>query len=412
MFDSGHKFLQNLALAALALSGFTVETRAEDKPQPVIEFLHVWRAPGEVDALRVYRDAMQERGVQWYDEAVTGNLMALQLEIYKKIAQGVPPSVTQWIGGETLGSLIKSDVFRKIPVTSTDLVSKMRPEVLEVVAEGENLLALPIGIHIQNYATYNQGVLDRFGLEVPETWDQLISYGPRLREEGIDLIVWGDDPFQRRQVFIAILASVLTPDQFDRVQDAKEPVHDLETSMARAIEIYLGLSEFNSQISAKKYWFNMSDIVASGGALGQILGDFQVPVIARQTEIACGLAPESSYQIWGFDSVGFINVDDEALRLGQAAFLDLLLDEQFNRDYVMQKGGLPVLIDVRPEELGPCHAESLRIWNAADTRMSTGDDAWRKRLGVLGEFSGDLGELKRNGPEKSAKTLIDLFSKL
>lgn len=381
--------------------------------RPVVEFLHVWRTRGEIEALSVYRDEMRARGVEWYDEAVTGNLVALQVELSQKIARGVAPSVVLWIGGETLPGLVEAGVLRRIRFDGSGAEDQIRPEVMKLISDQEDgLLAMPLGIHIQNFMIYNQDVMDRFSLDLPDSWEQFLSYGEILQENGIDLIGWSDQQWQRRQLFIGILASVLTPEQFSRLQGARREIDDLRPQMARAIEIFFALSKYNRLKSKESDWFDVTEAVGAGTILSQILGDFAAPVLEGRANITCALAPGSDYQVWGFDSVAFVNVTDEVYLAGQDVFAEVLLNPEVNKRYVKYKGGIPVLTGIAPEELAPCHADSLRRWEAGGARIPTGDDQWRKRLGLIGEFTSELGLLEAQGAEKSADVLIELLKQL
>ena len=374
--------------------------------------LHMWRASSEQAALAAFRTPITEQGVDWYDYATENNFQGIQTEFADRMSLNDPPSVVQWIVGEEMKRLANRKVFRSIPLDAT-LKERLHPEVLELVQIGDALAGLPVGIHTLNHAVYNESIAEKYDLGIPETWDELISYGDTLRAEGIYLIAASTEQWQQRKLFVSILSSRLTPEEFTRVMTPGTDLSDLRRKFVDAFRVLRDLKAYaNPDSEDARRWEDLSAMVAEGRAFAQILGDYIVPEFPDRAAIVCTGSPGSNFVVWGMDSFVLTASTDPALTAGQDLLIEIVLSPEIAATYVTRKGGVPVTNDVDASNLDPCAAAALATWENAERRIWTGGDVWRRRFSAMGGFAKRMWDMESFDPAAAARRLIDALGKI
>ena len=374
--------------------------------QPIIELLHVWSTENELAALGAFKEATVADGANWSDYSIGNNMVGLQAEFTERVAIGAPPNIVQWIVSTEMKVLVENGVFRLVEDKNQFYKENLLPEIYELIEMDGGLSGIPVGIHIQNHIAYNTDILERFNLRQAESWEQLIGYGDILAEKGIKLIAVSDYPWQLRTLFISILSSILTADEFQTFQTETLPLIQLRDKIEEALEIFFALKQYANTDGYNLHWQKATMIVDQGKALVQVLGDFIAPEFSHPN-IACDLSPQAKYPIWGVDSIALVKTDDKNLLAGQALLIEKINQPDVISKYINMKGGLPALTNIKTINMSNCASTVNEKWIAANQRVWIGGDHWLKRLAVLGEMLNQFWQNSSADAKSSSQRLVD-----
>lgn len=377
--------IQRVIALLLAATCPLYAAESNDSALPRVEALHMWQAQAEQEALNVIRTYIEEAGVLWKDTAVGGNMAGVDHAFNLSRSQGHPPSVVHWIVGDKIRRLINADVLVEIPDEDGFFKDHLIDEAYLAMRSRYGVYGVPLGIHIQNHMIYNATMLEENQLDVAQTWEQLVSYGPELASKDQYLISLSDQGWQLRKLFLSILSSVLTRTEFDAFVFGKRQISKLEAKLAVAIDILASLRQYSMPDYANKSWQTGTDDVRAGKALVQVLGDYIVSQLDAKDDVICTVTPDSNFIYWGMDSFVFVNTDDSQLLAGQKVFLDAVRSAQVMSQYTARKGGVPVYKGVQKSDLHPCMSAVLAQWEAQDEKLWLAGDAWIANFENLGE---------------------------
>jgi len=390
-------------LATLLASG---QTTADEVPR--VEMLHMWRTDSEQHALGAFRDPLIADGVDWYDYATDNNFQGIQTEFSNRLSLDDPPTAVQWIVGEEMRRLAGGDAIRRIPLTQ-EITNRLHPEVIELVEIDGELAGIPVGIHTQNHIVYNRRIAEKVGIEIPETWDDLIALGTTLSEKGVYLIAASNQEWQLRVLFNSILSSVLTADEFRLVMSPQTSVDHLVPKFKTAFTTFAQLKMFADPNDDDRSWEEVTEVVADGTAFAQILGDYIVPEFPDREAIVCKRSPGANFIIWGMDSFVLPETNDQSVRIGQDKLVKAILSPENSAEYISRKGGVPVTRDADLSRLGPCSLAVTESWDRIENRIWTGGDVWRHRFSAMAAVAKREWDNEQIDPEAAAKRLASVL---
>ena len=376
--------------------------------KPYVEMLHMWRTQSEQHALGAIRDPLIARGVDWYDYATENNFQGVQTEFSKRLSLDAPPTVVQWIVGEEMIRLAQSGAIRKIPIDQS-MKDRLYPEVLELVRHEDSLAGIPVGIHTQNHIVFNAKIAAQYDLEIPNTWDALISYGEQFASHDISLIAASNQQWQIRVLFNAILSSYLEPQEFMQVMSPKTNVDHLIPQFEKAFSVLADLKRFSNADDDDKPWEEVSRKVVEGQAFAQVLGDYIVPEYPDRSAIVCSRSPEARFIIWGMDSFVLTNTDDPDALAGQDMLVETILSPEVAAEYISRKGGVPVTNDADISRLDNCSAGIAENWANTSARIWTGGDVWRGRFSALATVAKREWDNEKIEPQAAARRLSSVL---
>lgn len=392
----------------LAILVSTTSLQAYAQEKPYVEMLHMWRTQSEQYALGAIRDPLIARGVDWYDYATENNFQGVQTEFSKRLSLDAPPTAVQWIVGEEMIRLAQSGAIRKIPIDQA-MKDRLHPEVLELVRYEDSLAGIPVGIHTQNHIVFNAKIAADLGLEIPQTWAELISYGETLASHNINLIAASNEQWQIRVLFNAILSSYLDPDEFMEVMSPKTSVEHLIPKFEKAFGVLAELKRYANTDDADKPWEEVSRKVVEGQAFAQVLGDYIVPEYPDRSAIVCSRSPEARFIIWGMDSFVLTRTEDPDALAGQDMLVETILSPEVAAEYIARKGGVPVTRDADISRLDRCSAGIAENWANTAARIWTGGDVWRGRFSALATVAKREWDNEEIEPQAAARRLSSVL---
>ncbi|WP_185962242.1 extracellular solute-binding protein [Palleronia caenipelagi] len=350
-------------LANVCLMVMPAAVRADETTGTArIELLHLWRTPGEQAALHVFRDALSDPSMAWFDTPVQGGATGVRKQLSDLLAAEAQPNIIQWIPSEELNQLFDLGVFRTVDTVDEDFADKLLPEIREVAETDGVLRVLPVGIHTYDFMAYNRQLFERLGIELPTSWESYLALGPLLAESGVPLLSVSDENWQLTAMYRTLMISEFSKEEVLSMARGEADLETYRNRFETTFEILFELRRFAAPDREDLRWEETVARVERGEALSILLGDYIVAAFDDPDKLICARSPQSSYIPWGFDSFVFTHVDDPVLLQGQTRFAKAASDIDNIVNYVMHKGGLPVISGVTPDQLDRCNADTLVAW--------------------------------------------------
>ena len=345
--------------------------------------LHLWRTQSEQRAVEVLRKQAIAHGAEWREIAVSG-FPAVKEEFAKRTAIGHPPNVANWPLGRELNAMAANGLTRRITDEYAFFASQLTPEAFNLIATDNGLSGIPLGYHIQNHVAYNQDLLTKYGLQRPKTWSELISYGPRLKADGIYLISNSDEPWQIRNLFMSVISSLVSDDDIRHLLVGDRSIEGMRANIFATIDILRKLREYAEPDSRGRKWEEAVRSVEQQRSLSVALGDYIIPEFNKATNITCDLAPGANYILWGADTLTFPVTQDPRLIAGQDLLVKLLANRDTLLEFSRWKGSISAVKNASTEGMHPCTAYLHGRWDTVAAKALADADSWNRRLAALG----------------------------
>lgn len=373
------------------LLAFTSIPLLADTPKPEVELAHFWVSRGERAALQELQTAIEQRGGSFTNIEVE-NYDKLRALIVERLSLGYPPAITQWLGGDDMKSLHEMHAIKPLPSTwqEQSVANLLFPEVLEAIYSNNHITGIPIGIHIQNMAFYNAEIYNSLKLPLPKTWPEFLEQAKIIKQAGYTPLALANEPWHLRLAFNPLLIEKLGNSGFQEFYNEELPIAKWREGLLEAFDIFLKLKPYVDPKYANYKWNESALLVINHQAAMNIMGDFAKGEFVAEGKLAdkdflCAIAPGSGeIMIYGLDS--FITLDNKTadLQAGQKLLFDIALDPEFQLNFNIKKGGIPILKNIDSSRLDACAHQQYQIWsNSKENIFHLPDARSRLRLTFL-----------------------------
>ena len=343
------------------------------RAEGVVEGIHHWVSESEVGALKVLTDNLATKGFTWQDSAVGGLSGANATQALRtRLAAGNPPATMQLLGYEGV-EWEKEGALRSL----NDLYAKngweaaIAPAILPFVKAGDDYFSVPINMHRQNWLWVNKALFDKYGIAEPKSWDELITAGKKLKENGVTAFALSDESWQILEVFEAILTDQNGTDFYKKAVMDLDPAALSGPEMLKAFDTLREVRGLVDDGFTGRDWAVATGMVASGQAAMQIMGDW-----AKGEFLAKGMKPGVDFLCFPtpaavpnfkfvIDTFGTFKIDDANITAGQDAWVETVMDPENQKQFNMIKGSIPARIDVPVDGFDDCAKRSFADRDAA-----------------------------------------------
>ncbi len=354
--------MKNLRTALLA-TAIAIVLPAAVQAQDA-EVLHWWTSGGESAAVKVFADGYNNEGGNWIDTAIAGGQAARNAGV-NRIVGGNPPTVMQFNTGGQFVELVSNGLLRDLESVAEE--NKWRDVLPDAITEAASrdgkFYAVPVNIHGQNWLFTNLKVLADAGVEPPQSFEELIAAGPKLRESGVIPLAHGGQNWQDNILFDAVLLEEGGPELMKAIYG------DVDTEAARgedfrkAAEVFAQMRDLIDEGSPGRSWNEATNMVLTGKAAAQVMGDW-----AKGEFIAAGLTPGEDYgctimpggYMMGGDVFVFPKTDDAGAQAAQDKMAALMLSPEVQVAFNEKKGSVPVRLDLDVSSMDSCAQAGMK----------------------------------------------------
>jgi glucose/mannose transport system substrate-binding protein len=341
--------------------------------EPQAEVLHWWTSGGEAKSVAVLQEEFASKGGQWTDMPVAGGGGdAAMTALRARVLSGNAPTAVQ-LKGPAIQEWYEEGVLADIsPVAEAQGWADVLPASIagHMKCEG-TWCAAPVNVHRVDWIWANADVLEANGIEMPSTWDEFNAAAEKLQAAGIIPLAHGGQAWQDATVFEAVALGILGADGF------RKAFVDLDMDTLKSDEMKAVFDQMRTMRGyvddnfSGRDWNLATAMVMNGEAAFQIMGDwakgeFMAAGKAPGEDFLCASVPGDGF-LYNVDSFAMFDVDGDDKKAGQELLAELIVGQNFQKVFNLNKGSIPARIDVSLEEFDSCaHLSAKDMGESSD----------------------------------------------
>lgn len=328
--------------------------------EPQVEVLHWWTSGGEARAVGVLQEEFAANGGTWTDMPVAGGGGdAAMTALRARVLAGNAPTAVQ-LKGPAIQEWYEEGVLADISaVAEGNNWDDLLPEAIAGHMQCDGTwCAAPVNVHRVDWIWANAAILEEHGIELPTTWEEFNAAAQRLQEAGITPLAHGGQAWQDATVFETVVLGIGGPDFYrSALVDLNEEALRSDT-MVQVFDQMRVLRGFVDENFSGRDWNLATAMVMNGEAAFQIMGDWakgeflaggQIP----GEDFLCVSTPGDGY-LYNVDSFAMFEVDGEDRIAGQMLLAELIMGQNFQSVFNLNKGSIPARIDVPLDDFDSC----------------------------------------------------------
>ncbi len=338
------------AVATISIAATSVPALATD-PLPA-ELINVWTGAGERPLLKVLADHYEAAGGKFINTPTpTGNnVMAMTVN---RIVGGNPPTASQFAFSNIFTDLLAKGQLADIDdVAKAEGWAKVLPkEILDGISFNGKVYLAPVDITSMNRLYYNIPVLKKAGVDKPPTEinEEFFAALDKLKASGVIPLALGGNAQQYRWTWDAVMSAVGGKEQWLAVYVRRDPKAMKNDTQRKAFETFRRLRNYVDKGSSGRAWQPTTNLVISGQAGMQILGDWGKAEFAAAgkkpgVDFGCGL-PGGLFVLTG-DVIAFPKQKGGDAEKAQKLFAKVAMSQAVQLDLNLKHGSIPPRTDV------------------------------------------------------------------
>ncbi|MFC6641080.1 MULTISPECIES: ABC transporter substrate-binding protein [Sulfitobacter] len=359
-----------------AVSALSMIVATSAVAEPTAEVLHYWTSGGEAKSVAVLQKEFADKGGSWTDMPVAGGGGdAAMTALRARVLSGNAPTAVQ-LKGPAIQEWYEEGVLADISdVAEANDWDAVLPASIagHMKCEG-TWCAAPVNVHRVDWIWANAEVLSANGIEMPTTWEEFNAAAEKLQEAGIIPLAHGGQAWQDATVFEAVALGILGPEGYRKAfveLDKETLTSDAMIAVFDQMRIMRGFVDSNF---SGRDWNLATSMVMNGEAAFQIMGDwakgeFMAAGKVPGEDFLCASAPGEGF-LYNVDSFAMFDVDGEDKKAGQQLLAELVVGQNFQKVFNLNKGSIPARTDVALDEFDDCARLS-----ADDMQASSDGDA-------------------------------------
>ena len=348
-----------LCAAGLMVAGVQVANAAEQ-----LEVLHWWTSGGESKAVGVLKADMDKQGYQWKDFAVAGGAGAAAMTALKtQVISGNAPSAAQ-IKGPLIKQWADEGVLTNVDASAKDWSKNLPPAIDALMKYKGHYVAAPFSVHRVNWLWLNADALKKVGATAPTTWPEFFALADKLKAAGYIPVADGGQPWQDLSIWETVVLSQGAPFYKKALVDL-DPATLTSPQMANVFDTVRHIESYFDAGRSGRDWNLATAMVINGKAGMQFMGDWAKGEFVNAGKVAgkdfiCAPAPgtATSYT-YNVDSFAFFTQKGQtAATPGQLALAATIMSPEFQEQFSLNKGSIPVRLGVPMDKFDACGKQS------------------------------------------------------
>lgn len=334
-----------------------------------LEVTHWWTSGGEAAAVSEVAKAWNATGNTWIDGAIAGSGGTARPIIISRILGGDPMAATQLNHGRQAEELIEEGLMLDITDVAEaggwkDVVNPST--LLDSCTLDGKIYCVPINIHSWQWLWLSNQAFADAGVDTPTNWAEYEASADALRAAGKLPLAMGAQGWQQNGAFGVIAVAIAGGDAWRAVNVDKDAGVAAGPEYAKVFQAAVAARDMAKDGNIQD-WNQATNMVISGAAGGQIMGDwaqgeFQIAGQTAGVEYEClpGLGNSQVLDTAG-DAFYFPLNDDPAITAAQKELAALMISPEVQVAFNLKKGSLPVRGDVDLAAANNCMQKGLDI---------------------------------------------------
>ena len=338
-----------------------------------LEVLHWWTSGGEAKAAAELKKEMEAEGHTWKDFAVAGGGGDSAMTVLKsRVISGNAPAAAQ-IKGPALQEWAAEGVLANIDdvAKAEKWDSVLPPVVANVMKYKGHYIAAPVNVHRVNWLWANPEALKKAGAKLPTTWDEFFVTAEALKKAGIIPVAHGGQNWQDFTVFESVALGVGGVDFYKKALVQLDPATLTGPQMEKVLTTFKRIKDYTDKNAPGRDWNLATAMVIKGEAGMQLMGDwakgeFLAAGKKPGVDFVCAPAPSTAKSFsFNIDSFAMFKLRDKANVPAQKDLAKAIMSPSFQELFNLNKGSIPVRLDVPLDKFDECAKESHRDFVAA-----------------------------------------------
>jgi glucose/mannose transport system substrate-binding protein len=329
-----------------------------------VSVLHWWTSGGESKAVGVLKDDMTKQGYTWKDFAVAGGAGAAAMTALKtQVISGNAPSAAQ-IKGPLIQEWAEQGVLVPIDSVTGDWKKNLPPEIDKIIHADGHYVAAPFSVHRVNWLWINKAALDKAGGKAPTTWPEFFALADKMKAQGITPVAMGGQPWQDLTLWEDVVLSQGADFYKKAIVDLDEKTLTSD-QMVKVFDTVRKIETYFDNGRTGRDWNLATAMVINGKAGMQFMGDWAKGEFAGANKMAgtdyvCAPVPGTakSYTFNVDSFVFFQQKGSKDATPGQLALAKTIMSPEFQEQFSLYKGSIPVRLGVSMAKFDACGKES------------------------------------------------------
>jgi glucose/mannose transport system substrate-binding protein len=330
-----------------------------------VEVLHFWASGGEASAVAKLKATLRSEGHTWKDFAIAdggGGLAVVMLS--SRVNSGNPPTAAQ-IKGIAIQEWARAGTLSSIEnVASADKWDELLPKVVsDTMKYKGQYVAAPLNVHRVNWLWVNAEVLRKANARVPTTWDEFFAVAEAMKKSGVTPVAYSGQSWLDLGTFESVAIGVGGPEFYKKAFLQLDPAALNSPQMEKTLETYKRIKQYTDRSASGRDWVAATDMLNRGAAGMMIMGDWaKAEMLAARkrpdVDILCAPTPGSG-DAFSFDIDSFVMFHvNEPNKLAQRDLARAVMSKDFQQDFNLAKGSIPVRLDVKMDRFDECAKRS------------------------------------------------------
>ncbi|HHY62463.1 MAG TPA: carbohydrate ABC transporter substrate-binding protein [Firmicutes bacterium] len=236
-----------------------------------------WWAGDEGPALEALISKYEKMypGATVINSTVTGGSGVNAKAVLKtRMLGGDPPDTFQvHAGQELIGTWVVANRMEDLTwLYEQEGWNKVFPaDLLNLLSTDKGIWSVPVNIHRSNVLYFVPGNLAKWGVGVPNTWDEFLEIAPKLKAKGVIPLSVGEN-WTATHLWESVALSVLGPVKWEQLWNGKLSWRSPE--VIRVWELFGEILKYTNTDAPSLSWQQATDMVVKGEAAFNIMGDW------------------------------------------------------------------------------------------------------------------------------------------
>ena len=354
------------AASTLAVVAASAVSMAQAGPEA--EVLHWWTSGGEAKSVAVLQQEFSAYGGTWTDMPVAGGGGdAAMTALRARVLSGNAPTAVQ-LKGPAIQEWYEEGVLADISaVAEAEGWDKVLPASIaaHMKCEGQ-WCAAPVNVHRVDWLWANAEILAANDIAMPTSWDDFNAAADKLMAAGVIPLAHGGQAWQDATVFEVVALGLLGPDGFHQAFVDLDPEMLGSDKMVAVFDQMRKMRGYVDSNFPGRDWNLATSMVMNGEAAFQIMGDwakgeFLAAGKVPGEDFLCASAPGEGF-LYNVDSFAMFDVSGDDKQQGQALLAKLIVGQNFQKVFNLNKGSIPARVDVAMDDFDSCaHLSSAEM---------------------------------------------------
>jgi glucose/mannose transport system substrate-binding protein len=362
---------------------------------PEAEVLHYWTSGGEARSVAVLQEEFAANGGTWTDMPVAGGGGdAAMTALRARVLSGNAPTAVQ-LKGPAIQEWYAEGVLADISaVAEAEGWADLLPASIAAHMQCDGTwCAAPVNVHRVDWIWANAEILSANGIEMPTTWEEFNAAAETLMAAGIIPLAHGGQAWQDATVFETVALGVGGPEFYQQALVNLDPEALTSDTMVAVFDQMRIMRGFVDPNFSGRDWNLATAMVMNGEAAFQIMGDWaKGEFIAGGQEpgvdFLCASTPGDGY-LYNVDSFAMFAVEGEDKQAGQALLAELVMGQNFQEVFNLNKGSIPARTDVSLDAFDSC-AQTSAADMASTSEAGTLLPSYAHGMALFGAQSGAI----------------------